>query len=90
MQGDVFFEGDEVDTRSTIHPATKSIPGFSGVVSGTSCHPAQAATDSSEIFSIDNQAVSHSGTKKIQNTGNCPVSPMVLSSHHSVRFFVSK
>lgn len=90
MQQCVFFEGDEVDSRETMHPMTLSLPGLPGVITGTASMPAQAAIDSSSVFSINNQSVSNSGTKKLHNFGNAPITPMGLASGHSVRFYIAK
>lgn len=90
MQSKVTFENHSIENHDTIHPVTMSHPGMPGVITGTTHMIGKPATGSSKIFSIESKSVSHSGTKKLQNIGNCPISPMVSSSGHSVRFQISK
>ncbi|KFJ43699.1 hypothetical protein [Francisella philomiragia] len=89
-QSTVFFENAPVDASDTIHPVTLSLPMLPGAITGTTCMPAQKVTDASNIFSINNQAVTNSGTHKVQNIGNCPTAPMILSTSHQARFYISK
>ncbi|AIT08778.1 hypothetical protein LO80_01490 [Candidatus Francisella endociliophora] len=89
-QTSVIFEGSPIDASDTIHPLTISLPALPGIITGTTCMPAQKVKESSCIFSINNQAVANSGTYKVQNIGNCPVAPMILSTSHNSRFYISK
>ena len=90
MQPNVTFENDQVDTYSTIHPVTISIPGNPGAITGTSFMLAKPVTGASDIFSINNSGVCNSGTLKFQNLGNCPISPMISSSSHKAHFNISQ
>jgi hypothetical protein len=89
-QGSVFFEGSAIDASDTIHPLTLSLPMLPGLITGTTCMPAEKVVESSGIFSINNQPVSNSGTYKVQNAGNCAMTPMIMSTGHNSRFYISK
>lgn len=89
-QNSVTFEGTTIDASDTIHPVTISFPATPGLITGTTCMMAQEVQDSSDIFSINNQPVTNSGSKKVQNLGNAPIVPMSLSSGHNARFYIAK
>lgn len=82
--------GAAIDTTETLHPFTVSIPAAPGAIVGTTCGPARAVCGYSKKFLVNNKPTLQSGTKKLQNTGNCPISPMVNATSAKVYCFVSE
>ena len=86
---EVKFEGKEVETASSMHPVTINTPTSPGVVTGTTNFLAKPVLNTSKIFSVNNSAVVTSGSLKLQNAGNCPISPMVQQSASKVVFNIN-
>lgn len=85
-----YFENHLIDTKGSPHRITESKPARPGAVSGTVNAPARAVIGSSDIFFINGYATNNSGTRKSQNQGNCPISPMVTpTSSHSIFYVTS-
>lgn len=74
------LENAAIDTTHTIHPVTISLPTDPGAIIGTTCGPAKAVSNYSKTLMINGYPALQNGTKKFQNTGNCPISPMVKST----------
>lgn len=83
------LENHGIDTTHTIHPVTISIPTDPGAIIGTTCGPAKAVSGYSKTFMVNGYPTLQSGTKKLQNTGNCPISPMVTKTSASSYVYVS-
>lgn len=83
------LENAPIDTTETLHPVTISIPAAPGAIVGTTCGPAKAVSDYSKKFLINNKSALQSGSKKLQNTGNCPISPMVGTTKTNMYCFIS-
>ena len=83
------LENHGIDTTHTIHPLTISIPTDPGAIIGTTCGPAKAVSGYSKIFMVNGYPALQSGTKKLQNTGNCPISPMVTKTGANSYMYVS-
>lgn len=71
------LENAAIDTTHSIHPVTISVPTDPGAIIGTTCGFAKAVSNYSKTFMVNGYPTLQSGTKKLQNTGNCPISPMV-------------
>jgi len=78
-----------IDTTATIHPVTISLPSDPGAIIGTTCGPAKAVSGYSRTMMIKGKPALQNGTKKFQNTGNCPISPMVSATNSKTYCYVS-
>jgi hypothetical protein len=85
----VQFEDNPIDTKASVHPVTIPIPGIPGLITGTAGMSGTESLNSSSIFSINNSAVNCSDALKLQNIGNCPISPMIMPTSSNTSFFVS-
>lgn len=85
-----YFENHVIDTKQTPHNVTKSMPAKPGAISGTIGAEARAVMGSSDIFFINGYAANHSGTRKQQNDGNCPISPMTTLTSADTLFYIAK
>lgn len=83
------LENAGIDTTHTIHPLTLSKPAAPGAITGTTCGPARAVCGYSKTLMVNGYPALQSGTKKLQNTGNCPISPMVTATRAKTYVYVS-
>ncbi len=83
------LENQGIDTTHSIHPVTISTPSDPGAVVGTTCGPAKAVSGYSSKMMINGYPALQSGTTKLQNTGNCPISPMVTKTSAKTYCYVS-
>jgi hypothetical protein len=83
------LENAPLDTTETLHPLTLSMPIGPGAIVPGLCGPAYAVGGYSKKFLIQNKSALQSGTKKLQNMGNCPFSPMVSVTQTKMYCFVS-
>ncbi len=83
------LENNGIDTTHTIHPVTISVPTDPGAITGTTCGFAKAVSGYSKTFMVNGYPTLQSGTKKLQNTGNCPTSPMVTKTGANSYCYVS-
>lgn len=82
------LENAPLDTTETLHPLTISAPMAPGAIVGTTCGLAKAVSGYSKKFLINNKPTLQNNTKKLQNTGNCPISPMVKATKTKMYCFI--
>lgn len=85
----ITLENAGIDTTETIHPLTISLPAAPGAIVGTTCGPAKAVSGYSKKLMINGCPALQNGSKKLQNTGNCPISPMVKATATKTYYYVS-
>ncbi len=83
------LENAGIDTTHSIHPVTISSPSGPGAVTGTTNGIAKAVSGYSQKFMVGGYPALQNGTKKLQNTGNCPISPMVKATGAKTYCYVS-
>lgn len=83
------LENSGIDTTHTIHPITISTPSDPGAITGTTNSIGKAVSGYSKTFMVNGYPALQSGTKKLQNAGNCPISPMVSNTSGKSYVYVS-
>lgn len=84
----VTFENAGIDTTHTIHPVTFNTPTVPGAVIGTTNGIGKAVSGYSKCLMVNGYPALTNSTKKMLNTGNCPISPMVKSTKAKTYFYV--
>ncbi len=74
------LENAGIDTTHTIHPVTFNTPTYPGAVIGTTNGIGKAVSGYSKCLMVNGYPAVTNSTKKMLNTGNCPIAPMVQST----------